>query len=85
MIVVVLCWQQLVQTVQGEFWVRATQEGNQLATNVATVSEQQPLEIQKKEVKKKRKRTTLNQRSESFWSEGLFVGHFKGQGKQRAL
>ena len=26
MIVVVLCWQQLVQTVQGEFWVRATQE-----------------------------------------------------------
>ena len=55
MIVVVLCWQQLVQTVQGEFWVRATQEGNQLATNVATVSEQQPLEIQKREVNKKEK------------------------------
>ena len=55
MIVVVLCWQQLVQTVQGEFWVRATQERNQLATNVATVSEQQPLEIQKREVNKKEK------------------------------
>ena len=50
---------------QGEFWVRATQEGNQLTTNVATVSEQQPLEIQKKEVKKKRKRTMLDQRPES--------------------
>ena len=55
MIVVVLCWQQLVQRVQGEFWVRATQERNQLATNVATVSEQQPLEIQKREVNKKEK------------------------------
>ena len=55
MIVVVLCWQQLVQTVQGEFWVRATQEGNQLATNVATVSEKQPLEMQKREVNKKEK------------------------------
>ena len=54
MIVVVLCWQQLVQTVQGEFWVRATQEGNQLATNVATVSEQQPLEIQKKRSEKRK-------------------------------
>ena len=55
MIAVVLCWQQLVQTVQGEFWVRATQEGNQLTTNVATVSEKQPLEIQKREVNKKEK------------------------------
>ena len=84
MIVVVLCWQQLVQTVQGEFWVRATQEGNQLATNVATVSEKQPLEIQKREVNKKEKEQCYTRDQRAF-DQGLFVGHFKGQEEERAL
>ena len=33
-----MCWQQLVQTVQGEFWVRATQEGNQPVVQVLVAS-----------------------------------------------